>query len=83
MVVVGPWLAVVGPFEWLAVVAPPPPGCDAAGADEWAAGAGAECAAGAGALGFFCPQARLGTATRLRTKSHLATLLEIGWVSVM
>jgi len=67
------------PVEWPAVVAPPPLGCEAAGA-ECDAGAGAECAAGAGALVFFCPLARLGTMIRLRIKSHLATVRLPGWL---
>jgi len=61
---------------WPAVEAPPPLGCEA-GADGCAAGA----ALGAGALPlFFCPQARLGTAIRLRINSHLATILVMGWL---
>ena len=53
-----------------------------AGADECAAGAGAECVAGAGALGFLLwPHATLGTVMRLRIKSHLATMVEMGWVN--
>ncbi len=70
-----PWLAVVAP--WLAVEAPPPLGCDA-GADGCEAGAA--CDAGAGALLFFCALAKLGTAIRLRIKSHLATMVLMGRV---
>src|SRR6202041_3930545 len=78
-------LAVVVPPALFAGVAPPPPAfappvfpppCEA-GAEACAAGA----ALGAGALLFFCPQARLGTVIRrLRTKSHLATMLMLGRV---
>jgi len=68
-------LAVV---PWLAVEAPPPLGCEA-GADGCAAGAA--FGAGADPVLFFCPQAKLGTVIRrLRTKSHLATMLMLGRV---
>jgi hypothetical protein len=80
-VVVVPLLAVVVPL--FAVVAPPPALAPPplvpwdAGAEACAAGA----ALGAGALLFFCPQARPGTVIRrLRTKSHLATMLMLGRV---
>jgi hypothetical protein len=83
-VVVAPLLAVVVP-PLLAVVAPPPPawappalpplGCDAGAA--WAAGA----AFGAGALLFFCPQARLGTVIRLKINNHLAAMVVQGRVN--
>jgi hypothetical protein len=80
-----PWLAVVAPLVWLAVVAPPPgwePPPD--GADE----CGAEGAAfGAEPpppppLGLLCwAQARLGTITKLKSKSHFAAIVALGRVN--
>jgi hypothetical protein len=86
LAVVVPWLAVVVVL-WFAVVVPPPAlappvlpplGCEA-GADGWAAGA--DLGAGADPPLFFCPQARLGIVIRrLRTRSHLPTMLMPGRV---
>jgi hypothetical protein len=71
-VVVVPRLAVVAPPPALAPPALAPPGCEA-GADACEG-----AALGAGALLFFCPQAKLGTVIRLRTNSHFAKMLMMG-----